>query len=146
MGESKLYRIGELAKITNVSPRTIDYYTKMGLIEPESRSESNYRYYSDETLQRLKRIELLKQDKYTLQEIKQFLHQWERVSKKDAVSDKLTELHVHMHQLEKDVKELTPIIEQLKPTQAKSLFKKLTPHSIACIEALLILINKNPFM
>ena len=44
MGNEKLYKIGELAKIADVSPRTIDYYTKLSLIEPEKRSDTNYRY------------------------------------------------------------------------------------------------------
>ena len=70
MGNEKLYKIGELAKLADVSPRTIDYYTKLSLIEPEKRSDTNYRLYSDETLTRLKRIESMKNEKYTLEEIK----------------------------------------------------------------------------
>jgi MerR family copper efflux transcriptional regulator len=48
MGKEKLYKIGELAKLADVSSRTIDYYTKLNLIEPEKRSDTNYRLYSDE--------------------------------------------------------------------------------------------------
>lgn len=61
-----LYRIGELAKAAGISERTIDYYTKLGLITPESRSMKNYRLYSHETLVVLQRINQLKQEKYTL--------------------------------------------------------------------------------
>lgn len=60
MGAITLYRIGELSKLAAVSARTIDYYTTIGLIEPAKRSDKNYRLYSDETLQRLERIEELK--------------------------------------------------------------------------------------
>lgn len=55
-----MYRIGELSKLAQISARTIDYYTSIGLIEPAERSAKNYRLYSDETLQRLERIEQMK--------------------------------------------------------------------------------------
>jgi MerR family transcriptional regulator, copper efflux regulator len=142
----KLYRIGELAKISNVSQRTIDYYTKLGLIDPDKRSDKNYRYYSDETLSRLKRIESLKKEKYSLEEIKNSFVQWEKVSHDGEVTDKLSALNLHLHQLEKEVKELSPLFDHLKPNQVKQAFKILTPQSAACIEALLILLGKGPLL
>ena len=79
-----LYRIGELSKLAGVSPRTIDFYTSMGLIEPEMRSAKNYRLYSDETLLRLKRIVQMKKDKYSLDEIKSNITVWRKVSSEEA--------------------------------------------------------------
>jgi MerR family transcriptional regulator, copper efflux regulator len=142
----KLYRIGELARISNVSQRTIDYYTKLGLIDPDKRSDKNYRYYSDETLSRLKRIESMKKEKYTLEEIKSNFEKWDKVSHDGQVADKLTALQLHLHQLEKEVKELSPLFDQLKPNQVKKAFKIITPQSAACIEALLILLGKGPLL
>ncbi|WP_409345753.1 MerR family transcriptional regulator [Paenibacillus sp. MBLB4367] len=142
----KMYRIGELAKLSRVSPRTIDYYTKLGLIGPEARSDKNYRFYSDETFARLKRIELMKKEKYTLEEIKEKLKQWDKINPDEGVADKLTSIQHHMLQLEKEVKELGPMIDQLKPKQAKHLYNMLTPQSAAVIEALLILLNKGPLL
>ncbi|MFD0620022.1 MerR family transcriptional regulator [Paenibacillus sp. GCM10027629] len=141
-----MYRISELAREANVSLRTIDYYTKLGLIEPEQRSSSNYRLYSDETLIRLQRINQMKQEKYTLDEIKHSLTEWSKVTREEEVSQRLTALQMHMAQLEREVKELSPVIEQLKPRQAKNLFKNLTPQSAAVIEALLLLLSKNSIM
>jgi len=141
-----MYRISELARAANVSLRTIDYYTKLGLIEPEQRSSSNYRLYSDETLIRLQRINQMKQEKYTLDEIKHSLIEWSKVTREEEVSQRLTALQMHMAQLEREVKELSPVIEQLKPRQAKNLFKNLTPQSAAVIEALLLLLSKNSIM
>lgn len=141
-----LYRIGELSRAANVSQRTIDYYTTLGLIKPEERASNNYRLYSDETLMRLKRINEMKQEKYTLEEIKHSLAEWDKVTKEEEMTQRLTALQIHMQQLEREVKELRPIIEQLKPKQAKNLFKNLTPQSAAVIEALLLLLGKNPLM
>ncbi|WP_019534933.1 MerR family transcriptional regulator [Paenibacillus ginsengihumi] len=140
----KLYRIGELAKLSEVSPRTIDYYTKLGLIEPEKRSDKNYRLYSDETLTRLKRIEHMKREKYTLEEIREALRQWNKVSKDEIVADKLTSLQQLLRQLEKEAKEIGPLLDKLKPSQLKNLNKMLTQPTAACIEALLLLLGKGP--
>ncbi|MUT68134.1 MerR family transcriptional regulator [Paenibacillus sp. NEAU-GSW1] len=142
----KRYRIGELAKLANISPRTIDFYTSMGLIEPTERSAKNYRLYNDETLQRLERIEQLKKEKYTLDEIKNALAAWEKVTNEEQVSQKLMNLQQHLSQLERDVKELEPVLKQLKPRQANKLYTRLMPQTAACIEALMLLINKGNFM
>ncbi|MNE39995.1 Mercuric resistance operon regulatory protein [compost metagenome] len=141
----RLFRIGELAKAAAVSERTIDYYTKLGLISPESRTQKNYRLYSAETLSRLERINLLKQEKYTLEEIREKLSLWNKVSSEEQVTEKLSSLELHLQQLEREVKELEPLISKLKPGQARHAFSNLTPQSLACIEALRILLNHVPF-
>lgn len=142
----KLYKIGELANLCNVSSRTIDYYTKIGLLEPEKRTNTNYRLYSDETLLRLKRIEILKKEKYTLEEIKGLLNRWDHVTDDKIVSEKLTSLQVRLQQVEREIKELNPMLEQLKPNQARHLLKNISPQTAACIEALLLLIGKGPLI
>lgn len=144
--EENLYRIGELAKLANVSERTIDYYTMLGLIAPAQRSMKNYRLYNDETLLRLKRIIQMKSEKYSLDEIRNTLNEWNKVTDEEQMSQRFTALQMHMQQLEREVKELSPIIDQMKPRQAKHLFKNLTPQSAAVIEALLLLLGKGPFM
>ncbi|QHW34228.1 MerR family transcriptional regulator [Paenibacillus rhizovicinus] len=146
MSENLLYRIGELSKIAGVSPRTIDFYTSMGLIEPERRSAKNYRLYSDETLARLKRIVQLKQEKYSLDEIKASLSSWGKASPPEEVAGQLIELQIHLEQLQREVKAIEPVISQLKPGQAKQVFKRLIPQTAACVEALMLLLNKGGFM
>lgn len=140
-----LYRIGELAKAADVSERTIDYYTKLGLITPEKRTQKNYRLYSSETLARLERINVMKQEKYTLEEIREKLEQWNKVSPEEQVTEKLSSLEIHMLQLQREVKELEPLISNLHPHQARRAFSNLMPQSLACIEALNILLNHGPF-
>jgi MerR family copper efflux transcriptional regulator len=141
-----LYRIGELAKAADISERTIDYYTKLGLISPESRSMKNYRLYSHETLAALERITQLKQDKYTLEEIKLMMSKWKTAAPESDVSDKLVELELHMQQLEREVKALEPMISGLKPGQASRALSALLPQGIACIEAIRLLLTQGPSM
>ncbi|MCM3635446.1 MULTISPECIES: MerR family transcriptional regulator [Paenibacillus] len=142
MTEATLLRIGELAERANISSRTIDYYTSIGLIMPAKRSKVNYRLYNVETLERLERIESLKKDKYTLDEIKNILEQWDHISPKKEIKQKLSELEKQLHALQREVKELEPVLDQLKPKQAKHLYSRLLPQTAACMEALMILINK----
>ncbi|MOA02615.1 HTH-type transcriptional regulator HmrR [compost metagenome] len=141
-----MYRIGELAKLANISSRTIDYYTSIGLIEAAGRSASNYRLYSDETLQRLERIEHLKKEKYTLDEIKATIEKWRSITPEELVSRKLTDLQHHLTMLEREAKELEPVIKNLKPKQANHLYTRLMPQTAACIEALMLLFNKSSLM
>lgn len=143
---TNLLRIGELSKQANLSPRTIDYYTSKGLIEPTMRSEYNYRLYNLETLERLGRIESLKKDKHTLDEIKEILKLWDKVTPEKKLNLKLSELEQQLFSLEREVKELEPVLNQLKPNQAKHLYTRLLPQTAACIEALMILVNKSTLM
>lgn len=141
-----LYRIGELAKAANLSERTVDYYTKLGLISPESRSKKNYRLYSHETLTTLERINQLKQEKYTLEEIKSMMSKWNETTPETDVSDKLVELELQMQRLEREVKALEPIISGLKPGQAKRVLSNLLPQGVACMEAIRLLLTQGPPM
>ncbi|NUU63989.1 MerR family transcriptional regulator [Paenibacillus agri] len=141
-----LYRIGELAKFAGISERTIDYYTKLGLISPESRSMKNYRLYSHETLAALERINQLKHDKYTLEEIKIMMSKWKTAAPEADVSDKLVELELHMQRLEREVKALEPMISGLKPGQANRALSALLPQGVACIEAIRLLLTHGPPM
>jgi len=143
---SRLYRIGELSRLAGVSPRTIDYYTTLGLLSPARRSTGNYRLYDDETLKRIRRIEHLKAQKLTLEEIREQFTALDRVSSDEQVSLKLAELQAHLKSLEQEVKELEPVLDQLKPQQAKRLFRAITPPTAACIEALLLLLGKSNLM
>ncbi|WP_379139001.1 MerR family transcriptional regulator [Paenibacillus sp. sgz500958] len=141
-----LYRIGELAKISNISERTVDYYTRLGLITPELRSGKNYRLYGHETLAALERINQLKHEKYTLEEIKVLMCKWNDAAPEAEVSGKLVELEVHMQQLEREVKALEPFINRLKPGQARSALATLLPQGAACIEAIRLLLSQGPPM
>lgn len=143
---TRLYRIGELSVLAGISPRTIDYYTGLGLLAPAKRSNGNYRLYDDETLSRIRRIEALKAQKFSLEEIREQFISMNKVITDEAVSQKLSDLQSHLAQLEREVKELEPVLDQLKPKQAKHLFRTLTPQTAACVEALLLLMGKSNFM
>lgn len=146
MGEAVYYRIGELASLAQISTRTIDYYTSIGLIEPVKRSEGNYRLYTNETLIKLERIEQLKKNKLSLEEIKNVLSNWHLITEEETVSQRLADIQLQLTKLEREVKELEPVIQQLKPRQARRLYTRIMPQTAACIEALMLLMNKSSLM
>lgn len=109
----QLYKIGELAAKANVSTRTIDYYTNLGLIKPEERSSGNYRLYSESCLKTLKLIERLKKEKYTLQEIKGKLSEMREIPKHDVLN-KMLIIQEQMKKVEEDLRELEPMLRHVR--------------------------------
>lgn len=68
-----MYRIGELAKLANVTPDTIRYYEKQQMIDHEVRTEGGFRLYTDSDLQRLRFIRYARQLGFTLESIRELL-------------------------------------------------------------------------
>ncbi|MFC1556156.1 MerR family transcriptional regulator, partial [candidate division KSB1 bacterium] len=67
---SNIYMIGDLARHTQFSIDTLNYYLRIGLIEEVGRSErSNYRYFDDSTLEDLSKIADLRLKKVPIKEI-----------------------------------------------------------------------------
>jgi DNA-binding transcriptional MerR regulator len=62
-------KIGEIAHLTEMSPRTIRYYQEIGLLRPVKRVEGGKRVFSEDDLQRLKFIKRLKHLGLTLSEM-----------------------------------------------------------------------------
>ncbi|MCF0233183.1 MAG: MerR family transcriptional regulator, partial [Enterococcus sp.] len=52
----KTYSTGELAKLANVSVRTVQYYDKRGILKPSDVTEGGRRIYTDSDLDKLKTI------------------------------------------------------------------------------------------
>jgi MerR family transcriptional regulator, thiopeptide resistance regulator len=68
-------KVGELAKQTGISVRTLHYYDEIGLLSPSGRTESDYRLYSQADIIRLQQIISLRQLGFSLMEIKECLQQ-----------------------------------------------------------------------
>lgn len=65
----KLWKIGDVARHTELSRQTIHNYTVLGLITEEDRTESGHRLYGDAVFKQLADIERLKAEGKTLGEI-----------------------------------------------------------------------------
>jgi MerR family copper efflux transcriptional regulator len=64
-----LLRIGEVANQAGVSPRTVDFYTSLGLITPAARSNGNYRLYHPHVVEQIATIRTLEAHGVPLQDI-----------------------------------------------------------------------------
>lgn len=72
--KEKLYKIGEVARMFNISMGTIRHYEKEGLLEPEYIDEqTGYRYYSVKQFEVLNTIRYLRVLDIPLDEIKEFI-------------------------------------------------------------------------
>ncbi|TFH88587.1 MerR family transcriptional regulator [Billgrantia azerbaijanica] len=70
-----LLRVGELAKRTGLTVRTLHHYDDIGLLEPSLRSEAGYRLYRRQDVARLHRIQALRALGMSLADIGSLLDQ-----------------------------------------------------------------------
>jgi MerR family copper efflux transcriptional regulator len=89
--ETKGYRIGELAKLTNSTTRTLRFYEEMNLLEP-IRNSAGQRLYSETAVHRLNFINELKSGGFSLQEIKTFFESWNGKHSGGDAADRTTAL------------------------------------------------------
>jgi DNA-binding transcriptional MerR regulator len=61
--------VGEVAKLSGVSVRTLHHYDDMGVLLPSERSDSGYRIYSDADLHRLQQVLFFRELGFTLEDI-----------------------------------------------------------------------------
>ncbi len=74
MGEHIVLKIGEFARVGQVSVATLRHYDQYGLLKPTTLDqETGYRYYALDQLPRLNRILALKDLGFPLEQIAQFL-------------------------------------------------------------------------
>lgn len=68
-----MYKIGQLAKLADVTPDTVRYYEKQQMMDHEIRTEGGFRLYSQNDLQRLKFIRYGRQLGFSLEAIRELL-------------------------------------------------------------------------
>jgi len=71
--DEKLLKIGELAKRVNVANSTIRHWTKQGLLQVADVTDSGYQLYAPDSTERVKEIQQLKKQRFTLDEIRERL-------------------------------------------------------------------------
>ncbi|WML42321.1 MerR family transcriptional regulator [Neobacillus sp. OS1-2] len=129
--------MGEIAKRADVSKRTIDYYTSIGLLKAQ-RSKSNYRIYSDESLEDLKFIEECKSLHFPLDEIRRKLEMRKSINIRESEVEKhVSAVTQQMKQLHSDLFDLQPILEKLDDQQKEKLTNNLSLLRTALMNSLL---------
>jgi DNA-binding transcriptional MerR regulator len=97
------YSAGQLAKLANVTVRTLHHYDAIGLLTPSERTRAGYRRYSAEDAERLHRILVYRELGFDLAGITGILD--------DADADALSHLRRQRALLEEEVRRLNGMIK-----------------------------------
>ena len=100
-----MYKIGEVAKKTGVSIRSLRHYDEIKLLQPSSRNDAGYRLYSKKDIMRLQQIISLKQIGFSLKKIHEILNA--KVSLKDTIS-------LHLECIENQLLQQNILYQQIK--------------------------------
>ncbi|WP_116769057.1 MerR family transcriptional regulator [Maribacter litoralis] len=106
--------ISQLSKETGIPIGTIRFYEKSGLISGQTKKEvttNNYVYYDEETVEKLRFIQMSKAVGFTLAEIKEVIDAWYK--KQLTKKAKIDVLNKKLLQIEEKMKELRAVKKQI---------------------------------
>ena len=128
------YRVSELARLCGVNPRTIDFYTSQGLLEPVERSEGGHRFYGTDAPQRIHAIKALKAGGLSLHEVGAHLASPNAGAEVLAHAEKVRE---ELLRIEKEVTVLGQEVAGLPPSsEARGAAERALQASMLCALAL----------
>lgn len=67
------YTVHQLAKIAGVTPRTLRYYDRVGLLSPAGHGKNGYRYYGEKEMVRLQQILFFRELEFPLDDIRRMM-------------------------------------------------------------------------
>lgn len=82
------WKVGELARSTGLTVRTLHHYDQVGLLSPSHRTASGHRLYGPEDVARLQQIRSLRELGFSLDEVREFLE------RPDASPRRVVRMHV----------------------------------------------------
>ncbi|MCF8890438.1 MerR family transcriptional regulator [Priestia megaterium] len=127
--------------MAHVTKRTIDHYTNIGLLKAE-RSASNYRYYTEEALKRIRVIEEYKKKGLSLMDIKLLLQEDSLSSfQRDHLLDKTDRVLQQLKELNMNLEHVVPLVEKLNEQDKKLLKSRFPPESVSLMHSLLMLLS-----
>ena len=109
-----IYTVSEMAKLLNVTPSTLRYYDREGLLPFVERSENGIRVFKDEDLRWLKIISCLKSAGMTLKNIRRYI---EMAMEGDETVD--ARLQLLMDQREQILKQMAELQHTLDVVEYK---------------------------
>lgn len=86
--------IGQAAKHSNISAKTIRYYESIGLIVPASRTGNGYRTYSEKDVQTLRFIHHARSLGFSVKDVSMLLDLWRNQKRASADVKALAMAHV----------------------------------------------------
>ena len=106
----QMFTIGQVAKKYSLSRSTLIYYDSIGVLIPSGRSESNYRLYSENDLQKMDRIQLFRSAGLSLDSIGLLL-QTESSDLSSTLESRLFVINDEIEKLQDQQKTILKILE-----------------------------------
>ncbi len=116
MRNSRYWKVGELARQTGVSIRTLHYYDEIGLLCPSQHTESGHRLYRKQDVIRLQQIKSLQQLGFSLEEVRDLLNRPE-FSPQHILQMHVARLQKQIAQQQKLCKRLQTITHRLQSAE-----------------------------
>ncbi|WP_391209324.1 MerR family transcriptional regulator [Psychrobacillus sp. L4] len=105
-----MYSIGNLAKMSNSTVRTLRYYDEIGLLTPSHLSDGGHRYYEEQDVIKLHYIKVLKGMGFNLISIRQMLEH-QQLSHKEALAMQLKVLEVEKERIEERTRSIRYLLQ-----------------------------------
>ena len=138
------FTVGELAKLTGITVRTLHHYDEIGLVQPSDRTRAGYRLYGDDDLLRLQQVLVYKELGLPLDEIATVLddpaysrsdalrrHRAALVAKRDRIDAMLASLDAAIRHEKGGEKGREKGPETMQAEDVKSLFDGFDPEQHA---------------
>ena len=111
--------IGEAAKKSGLSVKTVRYYDEINLIKPIKNRATNYRHYTTADLAKLQFIGKARRFNFSIKECKELLSLYENQNRSSKEVRKLTltkiaEIDVKLHELENLSEQLSHLVNCCK--------------------------------
>ncbi|MFZ1700921.1 MAG: MerR family transcriptional regulator [Pyrinomonadaceae bacterium] len=116
-------QIGKIAKLAEVSVDTVRYYERLNLLPTAARTNSGYRVFPVETVERIKFIKHAQEMGLTLEEVKQLFASGGDANQCRAVSELLSEKIVYLDSKISQMQSFKQILE-IHLTDCKKELKK----------------------
>jgi len=134
--DDKQLKIGDLARITGLSIKTIRYYERRGLLEQPPRTEGGYRLYGPEEVARLRFVQRAKLLGLTLEEIRELVALAAKCNEGEIVPRLEEVLEAKLEETERKMAELGAFRQNLLyyRTRASALSDGVLPTDRYCEE------------
>jgi DNA-binding transcriptional MerR regulator len=113
IAEDRRLKIGDIARLTGLSIKTIRYYERRGLLEQPQRTEAGYRLYGPEEVARLRFVQRAKLLGLTLEEIRELVELAARCNEGEIVPRLEEVVDAKLEETERKMTELTAFRQNL---------------------------------
>ncbi|MBP1989765.1 MerR family transcriptional regulator [Paenibacillus eucommiae] len=113
------WKVGDLAKLTGLTVRTLRYYDQIGLFSPSGYSDSGHRLYNEADIRRLLQILSLKDLGLSLEEIQSVL-QGHTYTPSDIVAIQIERVRQNIKTQQKLLAELEHVAERMNHQEPPS--------------------------